>query len=495
MITLIKTTHVIVESLILVSIVSLTIIGTCEIVKYLGYEYGSFWYYFYVFPITVIVSSIPISWVQILFSRENRTRISFFEPFHYKNFGFASKNSNMLYSVCIFWITIWLSYCSIGWSLGLRSKGPERKQNSQLKNIISCCASSGLDFVSWFRTKYLPEMKIRQTKPNNQRQFVLFRPTPGLKLEQIIAGLFTSFTISVVSNRELIVDWPKSMGLILDNPGWNWNYHDIKQFIKSEMVLDLESKPSLFFKPSHNWKWSDLLQKNISDSIFQAHQMIIVQCNEFVGSVLWANPVYRSLLCSLCSVIDAYKEFSSVLLNWNQRVINAAESISREIGYGALIMVPDKNVITRSKKDIMLDVMQRCGDSINHSTKEWLVIRNGESLRRFPKWDQIGPHHIDLLENLNSTKQFTKNMLMAAIHVYAKNSPAVIGFFGSQLMESLAYSSNKPLYFVFHRISVCGSASIRLPIISKWNEIVNQKGIDYEQFFTSEFVNQFKDKA
>ena len=143
----------------------------------------------------------------------------------------------------------------------------------------------------------------------------------------------------------------------------------------------------------------------------------------------------------------------------------------------------------------MLDVMQRCSDHINHSLPIWLYYSNGQYLPNFPKWIKIGPHEIKLFDSLNSINNLSNDFKIAVLHYLSNKANFIIGFHGSQLMESLSYINNKPLYFVFHRLAYCGEMVIRIPKISNWNLIMNQKSLNLNLFYTADFNNQYKDKV
>jgi hypothetical protein len=435
-------------------------------------------------------------WIRVLFIPSSRGKLSIFSPIVTSSCQISFRNDDLIPIIAGSWLTIWLFLVTIGWSIAIRQEPVLYKSGHRLTSFPNCCQkiAKSDQFENWFETDYLPKILQRQRLAVAQRRFIVFQSSPSRAMHEQIGGLFTAFAFAMISGRELLVDWPPEMSAVLQTPGWEWDYSKI--FRKKPItpaILDLVAPPSYIVPPAHKWKWADILQENITSKILGDDLVILVDCDDFLAPFLWLNRHYRSFLCGLCNIDEIHEKFGKVLLQWNDRVVQASNEIIKIMGESPVVLVADSKIASRQKLKQMTDTMMRCADASNHGKVPWLVLRNGGGLSSFPPWDMIGHHKQFFFESFNSLKNMnTLEEKAAVLYCMANVSKAVIGFTGSAIAESLAYAVGAPLYLVLHRTPFCGEVPIRIPCIKKWNSVLNSPAINLSKFMSAEMTNMLK---
>ena len=324
----------------------------------------------------------------------------------------------------------------------------------------------------------------------------MFQPTPSLSFVQQINGLLSTFAFALITNRELLVDWDPDMDKIFLSPGWKWKFEDLFPTRPiTHMIFDFVSTPSFIVPPAHKWRWANVLQSNLTEAMLQdSHQIIIINCDEFIAPFLWANPVYRQYLCKICNIDTIYANFASVLIKFSKKIVDLSNKIKNITGDSYSIAVGDSGVAALYRIRTMTDTMVRCMDYTNSSQNSWLFIRIKNSFSSI-KWKSVGNHKILIYDELECLKKVKQDYQTATLYCLAMTSNAIYGFTGSHLAESLAYSSGKQLYVVLHRIPFCGEATFRLPTIEKWPMILNSPGINLTKFMVSEMNNYMNSRS
>ncbi|OHS99385.1 hypothetical protein TRFO_34152 [Tritrichomonas foetus] len=492
-----------------------TVSSVWHLVIGLGYEEKSIAFYLVFIAISVPTIWIALFWFKILFIPSSRGKLSIFSPLPINVCQISFKNDDLIPVVAGTWLILWAFVLTIGWSFAIRQETLYYKLNNGITAFPNCCKRRGsfqesqfshnsdishntltsqenfeTNFSDWFTNSYLPNIGFRQMRPIDERKFLVFQPDPSLSFEHQINGLLSSFALALVSDRELLVDWADDMNEAFLSPGWEWRYE--KLFPKrpiTHTILDLVTPPSFIVPPAHKWRWSDILQANISEKLFLFDKVVLVDCDEFIAPLIWANPVYRSFLCSICNIDEAYTNFASVLLVFSKNVKSLSTSIKTEIGNQSIISVADSTIASVHRLKTMTDTMLRCMDSIDNDQQSWLLIKKGSGFSSI-KWKKLGPHKIFTFDDLECLKKVKNQALKtAALFHLTKSSEAIVGFTGSALAESLAYSSNKQLFLVLHRTPFCGNVAVRIPCVEKWNLILNSPGINLTQFMVSEMTN------
>jgi hypothetical protein len=137
--------------------------------------------------------------------------------------------------------------------------------------------------------------------------------------------------------------------------------------------------------------------------------------------------------------------------------------------------------------------MLRCADLADDENGPWLIVKNGGGLSRFPAWEGIGDHQIFMYSQFLLREELETPELQAAVlYCLARLSKGVVGFTGSGIAESIAYSSGSPLYLVLHRTPFCSAVPIRIPCIPKWKSVLNSPAINLSRFMSAEMTNMHK---
>ena len=468
-----------------------------------GYEPETISYFILFFGISVPLIWIALFWVKVLFIPSSRGKISIFSPFLTKYFQISFKNETLIPIVSGTWLTIWLFIVTLGWCMAVRSNPIAYKTKHQITSFPPCCQSPGTNFSNWFIETYVPSIAQKQKLPLSERKFLVFQPSITTTFESIINGLFSVFALAIVSDRELLVDWSLDMHNLLRPPYWEWTYG--KLFPSASMIhpiLDFVTSPSYIVPPPHKWKYSDLLQENITIKLLKNDHIIFVDNDEFFAPFLWMNPYYRNKLCGLCDITQIFKEFSDVLLRFSDNIETLAQKVKEELNLTGtsetsnsdfVIGIADSTVGPKQRMTELKDTLTRCLDAIYPTADTWIIWKKGGGFGEFPKWDQIGNHKIFTIDDIQSLKKSDLLEKTAVLHKLAMtDAKGIAGFAGSSLLESLAYSSGLNLYQVLHKFPVCAETVIRVPCMKKWKKILNSPGIDLQKFMTAEMMNQMK---
>lgn len=456
-----------------------------------------------IFFVLFLLISIPLIWIALfwikaLFVPSQRGKISIFSPLTTKFGQISFKNESLIPIIAGSWLTVWVFIISIGWCMAIRSSPIAYKNKHQIISYSPTCSSPGMNFSNWLHDTYIPSISKKQNLSISQRKFIVFQPSLSTNLESMINGLFTAFSLAIVSDRELLVDWPLEMHNLLRTPLWEWSFS--KLFTAAPMthaILDFVSSPSYIVPPSHKWKYADLLQENISEKMLLKDHIIFVDSDEFLAPLIWLNPNYRSFLCSLCDITNIFKVFSDALINFSDNVEVLAHKVESEINLsnsqGVVVGIADSTVGSKQHIIELTDTLSRCMDAVYPSADKWIIWKKGGGLSKFPKWTTIGNHHAIIFNDLKSLQDsdlIEREAVLYAITV--GHAKAVVGFAGSPLLEFLTFSSGLPLYQVLHKFPVCGEIDIRVPCMKKWQQIINSPSINLSKFMTSEIMNQVK---
>lgn len=483
------------ECVVLCLVGGATVSSVWHLVLEIGLQEKSLLFYLLFVGISVPVIWFSLFWIKVLLVPNSRGKLSIFSPLPTTSCQISIRNDDLIPVIAGSWLTVWLFMVTIGWSMAIRHEPILYKTGHRVTIFPKTCPKHGNEFEDWFKRVYLPNIKTIQKLPIGKRKFLVFQPTASLDFDEKISGLMTSFVLAVVLNRELLVDWSHEMNEILESPGWEWDYSRL--FPKKPMtptILDLVTRPSYIVPPSHSWSWADLLQANLTEVMSYNNIVMIIDCDEFVAPLLWLNPVYKSFFCGLCDVQDIYTSLAKVLLNWTPK-LEAMATAARSVVKDGVIMIADSTITTRQRLRAMTDTMMRCADRIDPKKNQWLIVRNGGGLTEFPAWPEIGPHQVVYQEALPEVDPLKKDLAAAVLFKLAQKSRAVVGFTGSSLAESIAFSAGIPLYVVMHRTPFCGEVTIRLPCIYKWRAILNSPRVNMSSFMSAEMTNMIKCKV
>ena len=426
-----------------------------------------------------------------MFIPGNRGKISVFAPFPFNFAHISFKNDGLIPIVAGTWLTIWLFIVTLGWSCAVRQEPFVYKKDTQgIQSYKRNCKASG-NFMDWFNKEYLPLMKSKEKEAMENRKFLMFQAPLYATFDQFVSGLFTAFTLAIVSDRELLIDYPEEYKDIFLSPGWEVNAKHVWPSIPlTHTIIDLCTPPSFIVPPSHKWMWADILMRNVS-VLLSTKQLVIVESDEFFGPLIWANPLYRDKLCNVCNVEEAYGNFGKLFLKFSKSIIKEADDVMSSIGKNFSIAVTDARIVQGKRLKQVLDTTLRCMSSFSSDDASFLFLPMGRGVYYYPPWKTIGSHKtFNYFETSNKKLDYYHQH--AVLYALANKAEAVLTFQGSHLGESLAYSNDKPLYSVFQRIPFCGEVAIRLPCIDKFVSIVGSKGINMSLFMTSELSNQMK---
>ena len=480
-----------VECIITCAVGGSTISAVWHLAKGIGFEVKSISFYVFVIVVSVPTIWIALFWLKILFIPSSRGKLSIFSPFLINHCQISFRNDDMVTVVAGVYLILWTFLLTVGWSFSIRQNVIHYKMGNQLTAFPNCCESYGNNFQNWFTNEYIPSIIYQQQKKIENRKFLVFQPSSSLTFEQKVNGLLSSFALAIVSDRELLVDWSDDMNDIFKSPGWNWQFSKLfpQQKWTGHITFDFVTPPSFIVPPAHKWRWSDLLQSDISKKMFGSERIVMVNIDEFIAPLLWANPVYREQMCQLSNIDQIYANFASVLLNYSDKVLSISKRIKKEVGESSIIAVADSKLSPINKLKEMTDTMLRCMDSINNDQKTWLIKKQGHAISSVLNWKKIGIHSIFTVNDLECLKNVKIELQNAALLHYSDMTEAVVGFTGSKLAETIAFGRNKSFYLVLHRIPFCSEAAIRLPCIEKWPNIINSVGIDLKSFMVSEMNN------
>lgn len=470
-----------------------TISATWFIAKVIGYEEKSFPFYAVVASISIPVIWITLFWLKILFIPNSRGKLSVFSPLPIKFLEISFKNDDLILVIAGAYLMVWLFLISVGWSYAARRESLISRMTQNQNGLQNCCSNPGKNFNAWFGTIYLPFIIDKQQQPYEKRTFLVFRPYAKMPFEKMVHGLFSSFAFALITDRELFVDWHPDMEDFFESPGWSWKYSSLFQRKRppKSITIDLVSTPSFIIPSAHKWKWADILQRNISTTIFSTNKVVILHCDEFIAPLLWANPVYRAKLCEICNIDKIYSNFASIFFKFTEPIVQLSKEIQKEIGNNSIISVVDSKIASVNRFGRMITTMARCMDAIDHKQTSWVILGRYSSFSSIIKWNQVGNHTIYSYTNLHSIETSHKYQ-MAALYLYASQAKAIVGFTGSAVAESIAFSMNKDLYLVLHRVPFCSKAVIKLPCLQKWPVIANTPEIDLSQVMVAE-MNNFMD--
>jgi hypothetical protein len=462
----------------------------------MGFEDRSFSCYAVFVSISVPSIWFSLFWIRVLFIPNSRSKISVFSPIPTSSCQVSFRNDDLIPMIAGSWLTIWLFLVTIGWSIAIRQDPVVYKSQHKLTSFPQCCKDPPHRdaFQNWFSEEYVPGIRRRQKKSVSNRRFLVFQPSPSRQLHEQVNGLFTAFGFSIVSDREMLVDWPAEMNEVLSCPGWEWDYSVV--FPKHPItpaIVDLVAMPSYIVPPAHKWKWADILQENVTKKILGDDQVILIDCDDFLSPFLWLNPTYRGFLCSLSTIDMIYENFGGSLLNWSSVALNVSKAILKEMHGEPVILYADSRIAARQRLRQMTDTMLRCADAVDSGDVPWLVVRNGGGLSRFPAWPGIGRHDTYLYYQFRQLDELeTAELKAAVLYCLARSSKGVIGFTGSGMSESIAYTSGSPLFMVLHRTPFCSQVPIRIPCISKWKSVLNSPSINLSRFMSAEMTNMLK---
>lgn len=440
--------------------------------------------YFYIiyFSITFLLSWISIFWIKILFIPANRGKISVFSPFPINSIQISFKNDGLIPTVAGCWLSCWLLIVSVGWICGIRENSIYYR-TLKIKNPIKpCCGNIKTNFTQWFHDEYLPKIKLMQNKPIESRKFILFQPLNNVPFEEKLFGLYTSFALSIISSRELIIEYQQNE-FPLKSPGWEWNFSKIFETTQHSKIIDLSTRPSFIVPDSHQWKWAELLNGDINNKILQSNQIILIDCNEFLAPLIWANPTYKNVLCQICTPQEIYSAFSSVFLHFDKKFTDMVNIYQPKSNYS--LIITDYQSKSHVKTRAMLDTIIRCISHETSENEEWVVVNIG-SISNFPSHQSYGGHKVSFynLEKLSITEH--GQLYNSAVHIIGKKANKIIGFTGSSLAQSVAYSNKKPLLSVHHHSNFCGEESITIPCIKMWKFITNVPELNLGEIFNTE---------
>jgi hypothetical protein len=419
-----------------------------------------------------------------------------FSPIPTSSCQVSFRNDDLIPIIAGSWLTIWLFLVTIGWSIAIRQDPILYKSHHKLTSFPQCCKDPPHRdaFETWFSEEYVPAIRGRQKNPMANRRFLVFQPSPLRELHQQVNGLFTAFAFAIVSNREMLVDWPVEMSQVLGPPGWEWDYSVV--FPKRPItpaILDLVAMPSYIVPPAHKWKWADILQENVTTKILGDDEVILIDSDDFLSPFLWLNPNYRSFLCSLSTIDMVYENFARSLLNWRSLALNISKAIVKEVHGEPMILYADSRIAARQRLRQMTDTMLRCADAADSEDVPWLVVKNGGGLSRFPAWPGIGRHDTYLYYQFPQIEELeTAELKAAVLDCLARVSKGVIGFTGSGMAESIAYASGSLLFLVLHRTPFCSHVPIRIPCITKWKSVLNSPTINLSRFMSAEMTNMLR---
>lgn len=469
----------------------LTVTAVWHLAKGIGLEAKSISFYIFLILVSIPTIWIALFWLKILFIPSSRGKLSIFSPFLINQCQISFRNDDMVTVVAGVWLILWTFMLTIGWSFSIRQNVIYYKVGDKLASFPNCCDKYGNNFHNWFKNEYMPSIIYRQQRKIEKRKFLVFQPSSSFSFEKQVNGLLSSFALAIVSDRELLVDWSDEMNEIFKSPGWNWQFSKLfpKKKWLNHITFDLVTPPSFIVPPAHKWRWSDLLQADISKKMFGSEKVVMVNIDEFIAPLLWANPVYRKEMCQLSNIDQIYSNFASVLLNFSDKVVNISQKIRNEVGESAVIAIADSRLAAINKLKKMTDTMLRCMDAIDNEQKSWLINKQGSAISSVLKWKKIGIHAIFTLNDLDCLKNVKGKLRSAALLHYSDKAEAVVGFTGSKLAETIAFGRNISLYFVLHRIPFCSKVAIRLPCIEKWPNIINSAGINLDRFMVSEMNN------
>lgn len=481
----------IIECLITCIVGGSTVSAVWHLAKGVGFEEKSISFYIFIILISTPTICIALFWFKVLFIPSSRGKLSIFSPFFTNVCQISFRNDDMVTVVAGTWLILWTFLLSIGWSFSIRRNIIHYKIGDKFNVFPNCCYKYGNSFQSWFQKEYIPSIVSKQHEKIENRKFLVFQPSISLNFEQKINGLLSSFALAIITDRELLIDWPDDMDVLFKSPGWIWKYSTLFPQKKwyGHVTFDFVTPPSFIVPPAHKWRWSDLLQSNVTKTMFHSEKVVMVNIDEFIAPLLWANPVYRQKLCQLTNIDQIYSNFASVLLVFNDKVVKISKKIQKEVGSSTLISIADSSLAPLDSLNTMTSTLLRCMGSVDNDQRNWLIVKKGSSFLTNIKWTKVGDHNVYIFNELECLKNVKSDLQLASLFHYSKSAEAILGFTGSKLAESIAFGYNKSLYMVLHRIPFCSKVAIRLPCVEKWPNIVNSKGIDLSRFMVSEMNN------
>ena len=450
----------------------------------------SIWFYVIFITLSVLMVWISLFWIKILFIPGNRGKISIFSPLPVNFAHISFRNDGLIPIVAGTWLTIWLFIVTVGWLCAVRQDPFPYKRETKWIGYNRTCKANG-NFTEWFTNEYMPFVEREKAKDLDARKFLLFQPPLGATFDQFISGMFTAFIFSIISEREFLIEYPQEFQNIFQNPGWEVNVSNVWPSIPfGHTILDLCTSPSFIVPPNHKWQWSDIVMSEVS-TLLSNRQFVVVQSDEYLGPLIWANPYYRQRLCHICGVEEAYQNFANLFLNFTPFIEDYALKVKSLMSNKSFtIAVTDTKIIQGNRKRQMLDTSLRCMSSFSSPNATFLFV--SRESQNYPYWRPLGPHEIYNFNDLIVDFKLSKFHERAVLYMLTKEAEAVLSFQGSHLGESLAYSANKPFYSVLQRVPFCGEVPIRLPCIDKFDSIIGWKGSNISVFMTAELSNQMK---
>ena len=97
-------------------------------------------------------------------------------------------------------------------------------------------------------------IKAKVKEPLDNRKFLMFQAPLKSSFDQFVNGLFTAFTLAIVSDRELLIDYPDEYKDIFVSPGWEIDASRVWPSIPlTYTLIDLFTPPSFIVPSSHKW--------------------------------------------------------------------------------------------------------------------------------------------------------------------------------------------------------------------------------------------------
>ena len=462
------------------------------LVKHFRLSPHSIWFYVVFCTLSILMVWISLFWIKILFIPGNRGKISIFSPLPLNIAHISFRNDGLIPIVSGTWLTIWLFIVTVGWSCAVRQDPFPYKKETQWIGYNRTCRANG-NFTTWFNEQYMPFVEREKKKSLENRRFLLYQAPLEASFDQFVGGMFTAFVFSIISEREFLIDYPQEFENIFVSPGWEVNISNVWPSIPfGHTILDICTSPSFIVPPNHKWDWSDIVMSNVS-KLLSTRQFVVVESDEYFGPLLWANPLYRDKLCSVCGVEEAYHNFGKLFLKFTpfiQSHANRIRSIMKNTNFS--IAVTDTRVIQGKKARQMLDTSLRCITSTSSDNASFLFVPSQKAGYHYPHWKPHGLHNIYTYQEFSTIKKLSQFHQAAILYELANSAEEVLTFQGSHLGESLAYSRGIPLYTVLQRVPFCGETGIRLPCIDKFVSILGSKGTNLSVFMTAELSNQMK---
>jgi len=429
---------------------------------------------------SIVLIWYSIFWIKVLFIPGNRGKISVFAPIPIRVNQHSFKTDGILAMVSIAWVSIWAFIVILGISLGIRKDPVFYKSNNNVKPSHHCCQPKKNNFSNWFKDDYLTMIRLKQNETFEKRQFIVFHPFKDTSFNQIIDGLFTAFALSIISGRELLIDIQPEICDLLKNPGWIWRREEVFHHLPFNYeILDFTQIPSFIVAPAHKWRWSDILHRNLTSIVMTKHQVVLLDSDEFLAPLFWSNPNYRTMLCSICDITEIYFEFSGVFLNFADSVNVIAQRFLQNVKSKPALAIFDDHEIRYTK--MMQDTAYRCLMMKSEPEQDFVVY--------FGKKFLYINHTVHSINNSPELIGVNSYFLSAVLFIISSYSSHIIGFSGSKLSESLAYSFNKPFYRVLRSFPLCDEVPIRIPCLNKWIQILNSPSMDIGSFMVAEFNN------